>query len=1417
MNLIFLKQNSSNSSTISGDNLPSKFFAVFSLFFLTAFLSLSASAKISNQNVFALNDLPVRVFEKIKTNDSLLVSTLIVGSCPGATFATIQSAVSAAASGDTIQICAGTYDEDVSIGTSNLIISGAGAGSTNVRGVIGGGTSTFAIGASNVEIKNLTITRLGNNTTDWNNPGLNSAGISIQGTSISGASIHDNIITGNRTGIDVNNSNGHTIRNNVIDFNRTGLIFRNQTDNLTVVENFITNNWTGGIVFLDGSGGTNSPVQTALNCKFRNNNISANWYAQIVERQSGGSLPAPGTNRKDFRVNWLGTTSPVVTTANSAEPGYAAQIPVAYGGTATPPGGQPDIAGPASANFRTSPILTSGTDTNVETMPGRGTFGFQGTPLSFNLTPAAAPTANDNDYTRINDAIQLAASGSAITLNGTFNWTETNAAASWALGSDGTAGTDDDYSIKVPADLNGVTFTANNLGDATIQGPGDLQTVAFEGVFYFDGSGDNQNWTISKIRFLDFDWTIQMYNGAGGGDSYNNTQIINNYIRMPQDLAVASNSDEVDFQNVAIHYSFGTNQLISGNTIDIPGNSLSDTANNNYAANIGMQCNTSGGAVYNNLQITNNTINVLNAQSADPEVVIGIWENAHGHSSNITVSGNQFLNLAGGNNPSLNLQRGFRVTSHSSGSTTVEYSNNQIVGANIGFQWLSGQNFAGNQPVKLTSNAILNNQTGVLVQSLGSANLSFNRIVGNSVAGVNNVDGAVNAENNWWGCNYGPGVGGAGCAGTANGIIGTIDSNPWLTLRTSASPNAVITGGMSSVSSNLNFNSDNVNTSGLGSVPNGTPASFAGTLGTVAPTTGSTTSGAVGTTFTAGAVAGSGNAQTTIDGQTVSAPINITFSCNNVSIPTGNTVLRNNQFVVPINVDSTNGRGILSYDFTLTYNPAVVSFVQIETAGTLSSGWTITSNSISGTLVVSGYNTAPLSGSGALLNLRFTATGAIGTTSALNLTAFQFNEGIPCVNTTNGDVTIISGTVGGTITYSNAPTTTPVPFTTINAAGSTPLSTMTDSNGNYSLSGFGAGAYTVTPSKNNQVNGISNLDASRIAQHIVGLITLNSTQLIAADVTANGTISSLDAAYIAQFVALVPNPGITGTWKFIPPNRMYPNVESNFTGQDYGAILMGEVTGNWNPNGALRPSKESVKEKTEQIDNAVPVVTVTAPPMQLAHQNAPQNSDFTIPLLVSETAGTGAEAIFGYQFNLFYTVSVISPQANPCDLSGTLSSNLSVVCNPIAPGQLNVVVFGATALSGSGTLMKLKFSVVPGAMAGATSPLTIQDFMFNEGTPMDVTVDGSVRIVGPTTAAVAIEGYLTSATGQGVSKATVELTGTNGETRTALSNNFGYYRFENVTVGETYVVSVRSKRYTFTPLTISPTDGISGLNLIAEP
>ncbi len=328
-------------------------------------------------------------------------------------FAKIQDGVTAVGSGYTVNVAAGAYTEDVNLDKPfNLI--GAGAGVTTVTGSKASGTdnATLHINASNVTIAGFTITREGNNTTDWNDPNLNTAGIAVQGTTYSGSLIRDNVITGNRTGIDINNSSGHTVRNNVITFNRTGLVLRNQTDNLTIVENDITNNWSVGFVFLDASGGSNSPVQTALNCTIRNNNISGNWYGQIVDRQTGGSLPAPGANLKNFSGNWLGTAAPWLSTANSAEPGYSAQIPVAYGGTATPPGGQPDVLGPASANFDFTPFLNSGTDTNVETTAGRGTNGFQG---SFSNLWASVASAQTGSTGRIQEAI-AAVSGSTVNL-----------------------------------------------------------------------------------------------------------------------------------------------------------------------------------------------------------------------------------------------------------------------------------------------------------------------------------------------------------------------------------------------------------------------------------------------------------------------------------------------------------------------------------------------------------------------------------------------------------------------------------------------------------------------------------------------------------------------------------------------------------------------------------------------------------------------------------------------------------------------------------------------------------------------------------------------------------------------------------------------------------------------------------------
>ncbi|MDQ4120665.1 MAG: carboxypeptidase-like regulatory domain-containing protein [Acidobacteriota bacterium] len=68
-----------------------------------------------------------------------------------------------------------------------------------------------------------------------------------------------------------------------------------------------------------------------------------------------------------------------------------------------------------------------------------------------------------------------------------------------------------------------------------------------------------------------------------------------------------------------------------------------------------------------------------------------------------------------------------------------------------------------------------------------------------------------------------------------------------------------------------------------------------------------------------------------------------------------------------------------------------------------------------------------------------------------------------------------------------------------------------------------------------------------------------------------------------------------------------------------------------------------------------------------------------------------------------------------------------------------------------------------------------------------------------------------------ISNARVFLTNQNGETKTALTNSFGYYRFGDVQAGGTYVLNVSSKRYNFSPQVITINEEMSDLNFIAQP
>ncbi len=85
-------------------------------------------------------------------------------------------------------------------------------------------------------------------------------------------------------------------------------------------------------------------------------------------------------------------------------------------------------------------------------------------------------------------------------------------------------------------------------------------------------------------------------------------------------------------------------------------------------------------------------------------------------------------------------------------------------------------------------------------------------------------------------------------------------------------------------------------------------------------------------------------------------------------------------------------------------------------------------------------------------------------------------------------------------------------------------------------------------------------------------------------------------------------------------------------------------------------------------------------------------------------------------------------------------------------------------------------------------------------------------LTAPTAANVSISGRVLTVNGLGIPHSIVNFTDADGNIRTARTNQFGYFRFDDVEVGQTYIFQVSAKGYLFAPQVINVGDSISGLN-----
>jgi hypothetical protein len=447
-------------------------------------------------------------------------------------------------------------------------------------------------------------------------------------------------------------------------------------------------------------------------------------------------------------------------------------------------------------------------------------------------------------------------------------------------------------SIVSPAVTTSPTFNVAFTGLITIDGfsfsggPTGASGVIFTSV------GPNNNMQISNNRFSGYP-AAAIWMNRGGSDITIDKNLMDGSNLAGGGQAIFGNGPQ----------SFAGLFITNNNVINHPGRTgLFIDGDHNVGESATRAALINGNLFNNNLQSMNLGSRSFGKQGAP---LLGTYAGA--------ISNNTFSN-----NSANGIQAGIQHVLVS-GNT---FTNNALSGLAL----TSFGNAAldrGAQNSSIMSNTFTNNGNGGNVNnhealfftaSQGAGLIStnqahFNRFVGN-FQGIRYTGGeTINVENNWFGCNAGPGGGGCDVASGAG-----LDFNPWIVLGASASPASVSPGGSSTVTADMTKNSDGATPAG-GPIPQ-VGVSFTATNGTMSPPTGTITAGQATSTFTS-TNNSTGSACAMVDNQQVCTNIPVTlpaFSIDDVSHNEGN-----------------GGPGSTSYTFTITKTGAGAASVDYAT------------------------------------------------------------------------------------------------------------------------------------------------------------------------------------------------------------------------------------------------------------------------------------------------------------------------------------------------------------------------------------------------------------------------------------------------------------------------------------------------------
>ena len=137
--------------------------------------------------------------------------------------------------------------------------------------------------------------------------------------------------------------------------------------------------------------------------------------------------------------------------------------------------------------------------------------------------------------------------------------------------------------------------------------------------------------------------------------------------------------------------------------------------------------------------------------------------------------------------------------------------------------------------------------------------------------------------------------------------------------------------------------------------------------------------------------------------------------------------------------------------------------------------------------------------------------------------------------------------------------------------------------------------------------------------------------------------------------------------------------------------------------------------------------------------------------------------------------------------------------------------FGVSGSGGPPTSLATIFGTLTPAQANGNWLVCVFDYVTPDGGTVGST---SLELVAPTAASVGVSGTVSDGK-SGIARAVVSVTDGNGTIRTVKTNSFGYFRFDQLAAGQTYVFSISAKGYTFAPQVLTVYEDLAELNFSA--